>query len=147
MGQSKTITINRKRAFASSSTKAALASSFEHVVVVLGAQERAHRSIIAHLPIQIVFNQNWEDGMGSSLKKGLRHLLEIQPETQAIMIMVCDQPLLTSSHLDKIIAVYKQTQKSIVASHYADSAGVPALFDKSVFLSFWILMITWEQKR
>jgi len=115
------------------STKAALASSFEHVVVVLGAQEKEHRSVIAHLPIQIVLNPNWEDGMGSSLKKGLRHLLNIQPETQAIMIMVCDQPLLTSSHLDKIIAVYKQTQKSIVASHYADSAGVPALFDKSVF--------------
>jgi len=133
MGQSKQLLLIENEPLLLRSTKAALASSFETVVVVLGAQEREHRSVIAHLPIQIVLNQNWEDGMGSSLKKGLLHLLNIQPETQAIMIMVCDQPLLTSSHLDKIIAVYKQAQISIVASHYADSAGVPALFDKSVF--------------
>ncbi len=133
MGQSKQLLLIENEPLLLRSTKAALASSFENVIVVLGAQEKEHRSVIAHLPIQIVLNRNWEDGMGSSLKKGLNHLLEVFPETQAIVIMVCDQPLLTASHLDKIIAVNKQTNRSIVASHYSNSAGVPALFDKSVF--------------
>ncbi len=133
MGQSKQLLLIENEPLLLRSTKAALASSFENVIVVLGAQEKEHRSIIAHLPIQIVLNQNWEDGMGGSIKKGLSHVLNVLPETQATMIMVCDQPLLTSSHLDKIMTVYKQTQKSIVASHYSDSAGVPALFDKAVF--------------
>ncbi|HEY5826644.1 MAG TPA: nucleotidyltransferase family protein [Cyclobacteriaceae bacterium] len=133
MGQSKQLLLIENEPLLLRSTKAALASSFENVVVVLGARENEHRSVIAHLPIQIVVNQHWEDGMGSSLKKGLSHLLNDLPTTQAVLIMVCDQPLLTSSHLDKIIGVYKQRKKCIVASRYADSVGVPALFDQTVF--------------
>ena len=133
MGQSKQLLLVENEPLLLRSTKAALTSSFENVIVVLGAQEKQHRSVISHLPIHIVLNQNWETGMGSSIKKGLGHLLNAQPQTQAIVIMVCDQPLLTSAHLDRITAGYQQTHKRIVASHYANSAGVPALFDKSVF--------------
>jgi molybdenum cofactor cytidylyltransferase len=47
--------------------------------------------------------------------------------------MVCDQPLITASHLKKLIERYKETKSSIVASFYSGSAGVPALFEKSLF--------------
>jgi len=133
MGQSKQLLLIGNEYLLLRSVKAALASSFENIIVVLGAQEEKHRSVIDHLPVQVISNPDWAKGMGNSLKAGLNYLLAIQPDVQATVIMVCDQPMLTSSHLDKLISVYKTTKKSIIASHYSNSPGVPALFDKSLF--------------
>jgi molybdenum cofactor cytidylyltransferase len=133
MGQSKQLLVLENESLLLRSTKAALTSSSENVTVVLGDNEKEHRSVISHLPIQIVVNQDWQKGMGSSIKTGLHHVLKNQPDVQAIIITVCDQPLLTSSHLNKIIAAYQQKHECIVASRYSNSAGVPALFDKDLF--------------
>ena len=143
MGQSKQLLLIEGEPLLLRSIKTALTSSLENIAVVLGAEEEKHRSVIAHLPVQIIYNPTWESGMGSSLKAGLNHLLTIQPHLHAVIIMVCDQPLLTSSHLDKIITTYKKTKKRIVASYYSNASGVPALFDKSLFSE--LLTITDEQ--
>lgn len=115
------------------STKTALASKTNKVIVVLGANESAHRKIIERLPIEIITNEDWQRGMGSSLKKGMKELLLIIPKLEAVLVMVCDQPLLTTEHLNAIIKKFEFTKSPIVASHYSGSAGVPALFDKSLF--------------
>jgi molybdenum cofactor cytidylyltransferase len=49
------------------------------------------------------------------------------------MVLVCDQPRLTTEHLLSLATTYETTKKLIVASHYGDTDGVPALFDKSLF--------------
>jgi molybdenum cofactor cytidylyltransferase len=133
MGQSKQLLILENEPLLLRSAKTALMSCSENVTVVLGDKELEHQSVVSHLPIQIVVNRNWQNGMGSSIKTGLHHVLTNQSDVQAILIMVCDQPLLTASHLDKIISAYEQTHQSIVASYYSNSAGVPALFDKVLF--------------
>jgi molybdenum cofactor cytidylyltransferase len=133
MGQPKQLLVLENEPLLLRSTKAVLSSGSENVTVVLGDNEKEHRSVISHLPVQIVVNQDWQKGMGSSIKTGLRHVLKNQPDVEAIIISVCDQPLLTSSHLNKIIAAYVQTHQSVVASYYSNSAGVPALFDKKLF--------------
>jgi len=51
----------------------------------------------------------------------------------ATVVMVCDQPLVTSSHLEKIIAVHKDTKSPIVTSFYSGRNGVPALFHRSMY--------------
>ncbi len=115
------------------STKVALLAAAEKVLVVLGANELAHRKIIQHLPVEIIGNENWQKGMGSSLKKGLNELLLTTPELDAALVMVCDQPLLTTQHLNQIIKKFELTKSPIVASFYSGTAGVPALFAKSIF--------------
>jgi molybdenum cofactor cytidylyltransferase len=132
MGQSKQLLLIDDEPLLVRSVKAAVATSIENIVVVLGANEKEHQSVIKHLPIKIIHNKNWQSGMGSSLKVGLKHTLTIQPDVQAVIVMVCDQPLLTFSHLNKIIESYRQTKNS-VASYYSDTPGVPALFDKTLF--------------
>ena len=115
------------------SVRIALQSKAEKVAVVLGANETAHRKLIDQLPIEIVSNPDWKKGMGSSLKKGLTHLIDTTPQIEAALIMVCDQPLLTTSHLNRLIENSVSTKKSIVASYYSATAGVPALFKKELF--------------
>jgi molybdenum cofactor cytidylyltransferase len=139
MGQSKQLLLIEDEPLLLRSTKAALASSPGKIAVVLGAEAEKHGGVINHLPVQIIHNENWAKGMGNSIKAGLNHLLTIQPDLQAVVIMVCDQPLLTCSHLDKIISTYKKTKKQIVASHYSNAPGVPALFDQSLFSELLII--------
>ncbi len=111
----------------------ALEARYSPVVVVLGSNAEEHKKTIAHLPVEIVIHTQWEKGMGSSLKAGLSLLLTSNPDTTAIVVMVCDQPLLTSAHLTALRVAYRKSVKPIIASQYNKTIGVPALFDRSLF--------------
>lgn len=115
------------------SVLAALEARYSPVVVVLGSNATEHKKIIADLPVDIVIHADWEKGMGSSLKAGLSELLKSNPEKTAIVVMVCDQPLLTSTHLTALRDAYRKSSKPIIASHYNEAIGVPALFDHTLF--------------
>ncbi len=108
-------------------------SAASHVLVVLGSGAVENKQVIENLGVEIVFHDGWAEGMGSSLKKGLTSCQEKFPETQAILVMVCDQPSITTQHLNTLMDTYTKTQKSVVASHYALTLGVPAVFDGSLF--------------
>ena len=133
MGKSKQLIKINGESLLIKSVKAALHSKSINAIVVLGANETEHRAEIESFPVSIVSNSNWSKGMGSSLKAGLHYLKSTSDKSEAVIIMVCDQPLLTSLHLDKLIDSYHSTRKSIIASSYSGSIGVPALFDQSMF--------------
>jgi len=103
------------------------------VLVVLGANADAHQKVIADLKTSVVTNHNWQSGMGSSLKTGLNSLLHANAELQAVMILVCDQPFLTETHLQKLISEFQKQPQAIIASAYANVVGVPAIFKKDFF--------------
>lgn len=133
MGQSKQLMKIKEVAMLVHSTTIALESGIEPVVVVLGANEEEHRKALEYLTVHIAMNHSWENGMGGSLKAGLAHLLQNMPTINAVMVMVCDQPLLTCEHLKKIRENYLQSGKPIVASQYSGTLGVPVLFHKTLF--------------
>jgi molybdenum cofactor cytidylyltransferase len=103
------------------------------VVTVLGAHHQEHQHIINTSKNLIAINPQWQSGMGSSLKVGLNHALSLSPSTDAAIMLVCDQPELTVSHLHALVDQYQRSGRAIVASYYADTTGVPALFDKTMF--------------
>jgi molybdenum cofactor cytidylyltransferase len=70
--------------------------------------------------------------MGSSLKCGARFVKEQFPSCREILITVCDQPLLTSDHLRKMLQSFQFEKKQIVASFYSGSPGVPVIFHRSM---------------
>ncbi|HEX6224647.1 MAG TPA: nucleotidyltransferase family protein [Chryseolinea sp.] len=117
----------------------AVTASPEHVVVVLGANEKPHREILEKLPVQIVSNFYWKTGMGSSIKTGLNFLIQSGAELDGVILMVCDQPALTSEHLLKLIQQFREKKKAIIASDYAGSSGVPVLFSRSFFSNLLLL--------
>jgi molybdenum cofactor cytidylyltransferase len=53
--------------------------------------------------------------------------------------MVCDQPSVTIAVIAALITAHAQTAKPIIASAYADTLGVPALFDCSYFPQLAVL--------
>ena len=112
MGQSKQLLDIYGEPLLLHSIKRALECGAQSVNVVLGANEQSHREIIRDLSVNIIPNHFWKSGMGSSIKAGLNYLIRKSPETDAVIIMVCDQPGLTTQHLVKIIRNFQADPKS-----------------------------------
>jgi molybdenum cofactor cytidylyltransferase len=125
------------------SVRAAVESGAKSVNVILGANELAHREIIRNQPVSVISNHYWKSGMGSSIKAGLNHIVRKYSDTEAVIIMVCDQPAINAAHLRGLMSAYKTSRSPIVASAYSSTAGVPALFSRAFFSN--ILMLKDEQ--
>lgn len=90
------------------------------ILVVLGAWQGWVPGAIA------LANPEWESGMGSSLGTGLRSLLEDPQwaEVDAVLVTLVDLPGLTSTAVERVIAV----DADLVAATYAGERGHPILF-------------------
>ena len=103
------------------------------VIVVLGANAALLEKEIDEKKVHIVENKEWQEGMASSIRCGLNTLMHIAPLSDAVILMVCDQPHISSSLLNELIATQKNTGKLIVTSQYENTIGPPALFYKTIF--------------
>lgn len=103
------------------------------VIVVLGANAALLEKEIDEKKVHIVENKEWQEGMASSIRCGLNKLMHIAPLSDAVILMVCDQPHISSSLLNELIATQKKTGKLIVTSQYENAIGPPALFYKTIF--------------
>lgn len=101
-------------------------------VLVLGSSEDQILGMIDTKSFHTCRNENWEDGMASSLKKGIKESLRIEPNLNAILILVSDQPFISMELLNEMIELYK-SQSSIVVCQYGDVKGVPVLFGSKYF--------------
>jgi molybdenum cofactor cytidylyltransferase len=111
----------------------ALAVAPGSVCVVLGACAEISRAEIAGLPLEIAVNPNWQQGIGSSIRTGIARLLEFTPDVDAAIIMLCDQPLITPTVVQRLIDSYAQTLAPVVVAEYEGTVGVPALFSSALF--------------
>ena len=77
-----------------------------------------------------VVNDKHQDGIGSSLALAVR---AIRHTASAILVLLADQPLITTQHLARLITTWSGDEREIVASAYANTTGVPALFASGCF--------------
>jgi molybdenum cofactor cytidylyltransferase len=66
--------------------------------------------------------------MGASLKTGLAALEKIGPALHSVLVMLCDQPFVTSVLLQQLLIAHNTTDQPIVAAQYGEVRGVPVLF-------------------
>lgn len=131
MGTPKQLLLHQGRSFLSQIVETAIASICRPIVVVLGANAQQIKSEISHFPVQVVENECWHQGMSSSIKVGMQAL--VNQNIESVAIAVCDQPFVSAKIINQLIAAYRFTGKSIVASEYANTLGVPALFSRALF--------------
>jgi molybdenum cofactor cytidylyltransferase len=103
------------------------------VAVVTGAYAEKLEKELHGLNLREVSNPEWESGMGSSIRAGIQAVLKTNDQVTAIVLMLCDQPFVTSDVLTRLITAHRKTGREIVASSYAGTIGVPALFGKAFF--------------
>lgn len=99
------------------------------VGVVIGGSADAVRQALAGLDVAILENANWSAGLGTSIRAGVAWARS--NGAAAALIALCDQPEIDAGHLKKLIA--QRPGAAIVATAYAGSRGVPAVFDASAY--------------
>jgi molybdenum cofactor cytidylyltransferase len=133
MGTPKQILEFRGRPLLRHAAEVALGTRARPVVVVLGARGGMVRGALDGLPVEVVENPRWEEGVATSIQAGLDGLCKVHPEATGVILLLADQPLVTSQILEALIEMQIRTGKSIVASEYSDTVGVPVLFSRSYF--------------
>lgn len=115
----------------------ALEAGCSPTLVVLGFDASEMERELHDLAADVIVNQDWQEGMGASLRAGMEALRAADPQPQAVLILVCDQPRLTASHLETLLTGHKTATATsdiaITASVYASRAGVPAIFAARLF--------------
>ena len=101
------------------------------VLVVLGAHYDKILKEISNADVKIIQNKNWERGLGSSIAAGAQFLLDSKNNIDALLVVLVDQPLISTAYLEAMIADFNTDEGRIIATSYGDDTyGVPALFDK-----------------
>jgi len=104
------------------------------VNVVLGSNSNLIIPLIKKYLINIFINTDWECGMGSSISLGISQIIQKFPNANGVLITLIDQPLITTSYIDKMRGAFKSGYRQIIVSHSALGwTGVPVIFDQCYF--------------
>ena len=112
---------------------------FAASVLVLGASADRIRKAIDFGGFFVAFNENWEEGIAGSIRKGLDDSLTIRPELEHVLFLLSDQPLVSGELLLDLAAAHLQKGKKITACRYGDTVGVPSIFSKSLLPELLLL--------
>lgn len=105
-------------------TRAAIEAGCSAIVIVAGdAFERLRSELTGG---EVIHNADWQRGIGSSIKCGLAHLRD---KVDAIVILAADQPFVSASMIRELIS----REAAIIASSYANTIGIPAVFATTCF--------------
>lgn len=100
------------------------------VFVVVGAYPDVYRPIAEAAGALVVKNPDWQEGLGSTLKTGVKAL---RSDYDAVLALLADQPFVDETHLQALIDKQQETQADLVFSAYDGVQGPPVLISKSLF--------------
>jgi len=105
-------------------------SKVRDMIVVLGGSAEAVQREIDLRDVRVVVNENYQQGMGTSLKAGIS---AVAPDADSALIILADQPFVRSATLDALIAEHRRSKAEIVIPTFRGFRGNPVLLDRSVF--------------
>lgn len=106
------------------------------VCVVVGANSAAVRTALHDLDIAVAENENWREGMASSIHVGVSALQQVAKQSNAdidgLLILACDMPSVDLLHMQSMMRQF--TDGAVrVASAYGTTLGIPAIFPAAEF--------------
>ncbi|MDI3328950.1 MAG: nucleotidyltransferase family protein [Alicyclobacillaceae bacterium] len=118
------------------SVETALGAGLQPVVVVAGGDAERFRRETADLDVRIVENPDFQKGMSSSLKVGIRQL---QGQVDAGFILLADQPLVSRALMKALVHEYRVNRirgVKIVRPLFQGVPGHPVVLDAALFPFF-----------
>ena len=98
--------------------------------VVLGADAEPIAKEINLSADEIVINDEWEKGQLSSIHAALRSL---PPQTDGIVLLLIDHPLISSALVGELIEAFYNSRKPIVLPVYDGRRGHPLIFSSALY--------------
>ncbi len=103
------------------------------ITIVLGAEAASIQGQLKDNNLNVVTNEDWREGMGSSISVGLKQMMDKETELDGVLILVCDQPFIKPESIQSLVDLQKKTVLPMAACFYENIIGTPALFHKSMF--------------
>jgi molybdenum cofactor cytidylyltransferase len=111
--------------------EAAIASTADPVVVVLGHEAHKVRDILSGYSVTFVENQDYAAGLSSSLKRGLEGL---PADVDGAVVCLGDMPAISPAQIDKLISAYDPVEgRAICVPTFNGKRGNPVLWDRRYF--------------
>lgn len=105
-------------------------SVVDRATVVLGACSQMIRASADLSQVDVVINEDYQQGQLSSLIVGLKSVLG---ETEAVLVFLADHPFVTVEVVNRIVGAFRETKSPIVVPVFETRRGHPALFARSMF--------------
>jgi CTP:molybdopterin cytidylyltransferase MocA len=99
-------------------------SQVDETVVVLGSDKDEILKLVTKWPVMHCFNENFKEGMMSSVKCGFRFLPR---DFEAALVFLGDQPMIRPEITDMVISAFRSSGKGIVVPVFASKRGHPLL--------------------
>jgi molybdenum cofactor cytidylyltransferase len=100
------------------------------LVVVLGSGASELAPLLKHSAGAIVVNQDWREGLASSIRAGVAKL----PGTCAGALLIqTDQPSVSVEDLKRLAGTWRRQPLHIAAALYDGAPGLPAIFPRTLF--------------
>jgi CTP:molybdopterin cytidylyltransferase MocA len=129
-GSSKQLAEWNGEALVRRAARLAMQSCGARTLLVVGHNWQAVHSACLPLSGCFVINNQHATGIGSSLALAVS---SIRHAAKAIVVLLADQPLVTTQHIAALIDKWSGDPLQIVATAYANTSGVPALFASGTF--------------
>jgi len=112
----------------------ALESMVDQVIVVTGYMEDKIRSLLSDLDSKLVFihNPDYTRGMSSSVKTGVKHVVENYRGVEAIIFTPGDCAWIPPVIYDLMITRFREEKPLILVASYLGRKGHPILFSTSL---------------
>jgi molybdenum cofactor cytidylyltransferase len=101
--------------------------------VVTGAHVEQVRAELAGLPLRLLHNAAWEQGMGGSIACGFRELADRPEARGAALLCLIDQPLIGAAQLRRLLGLHAARPGKIIVSDYGAARGPPCLFPAAFY--------------
>jgi molybdenum cofactor cytidylyltransferase len=109
----------------------ALASHAAPVIVVTGHERQRVEAALKGLPVRLVHNPDYAEGLGSSLKAGIA---AVPAEADGAIICLGDMPQVTSALIDKLLAAFDPEKGALVVVPSIDGRrGNPVVWSRRFF--------------
>ncbi|CAN5477643.1 nucleotidyltransferase family protein [soil metagenome] len=105
----------------------ARAAGCDRVIVVVGANGEAMIDELLGTPVEIVRNEAWQLGMGSSIRAGVARYFAQPPVSGGLFLMLCDQPHVSVQTLHRLHAAHIRSGRPVCVSSYGGTIGAPVL--------------------
>ena len=105
-------------------------SNVGEIILVLGHAADDVQKTIAIQDLKVVINPEYQQGMGTSLRKGLA---AVSADARAAIIVLADQPWVRAETLNRLIVCHQERKPQIIVPMYKGFRGNPVLLDRSVF--------------
>jgi molybdenum cofactor cytidylyltransferase len=114
--------------------QASLSSKLARVILVMGYKYatimKALGKRLQNPRLEIVINQKYREGMGSSLRLGLERA---RADFPSVMFLLGDQPIVDSPTIDWLLEKFWESEKDICVPVHKGVRGNPTLFSKAVY--------------